>query len=535
MLLLLGLVGGGAGFLLPRMFSSAAETGPMMCTVALGDFLNEVTEQGNVESASNVEIRCEVKSEGNSGTQILRIADEGSYVKKGDFLVEFDSSARQKELITQQIACHNSQAEVIKAKMTLATAELAKREYENGTFIQTELTLLAKLAVADETKRRAEEFLRYREALERKGYILASHLAADQFALKKADNDYKAADTELMVLRDYTKAKMLGQLQSDIDTAKATLAAKEASDQLEQTKLADIEAQIAKCLVTAPSDGQVVYANVTDNRGNNQIIIEPGTQIREMQEVIRLPDPTRMQVLAKINESKILYVRKGMPVQIRVEAISDDEIPGIVEKVNEYPVASGFFTASIKEYEATIRILTIPPGLRPGLTAEVRIQSEYIPKARMVPVQSVFEHGRGRYFCVLRESDRYVAHQVQVGASNDQFVVVRGGLKESQQIVLHAAAYREKVDLPELPPEEAERGNGFSNGSNGSNGASGFPPNGGGPAGAAGAASDGSPGGSGRPPGGPAGPGGPPGERPGGAGNGGTRGEESGLRGGEKR
>lgn len=443
---------------LPRMSFSAAEEGPMMCSVTTGEFLHEVTEQGNVESASNVEIRCEVKSESSAGTQILRIVDEGTYVQPGDFLVEFDSSARQKELIQQQIACHNSEAEVIKAKMTLATAELAKREYENGTYVQEELTLKGALAVAKDNERRSIEFLAYSQALVDRGYIPETRLIADRFGVEKAESDRKAAEKALEVLQKYTQVKVLGQLQSDIDTAKATLAAKEASDQLEQTKLQDIETQIARCTVTAPSAGQVVYANVTDHRGNNQIIIEPGTQIREMQVVIRLPDPAKMQVVAKINESKISYVRKGMPARVRVEAIGDEELPGIVEKVNEYPAPSGWFTSNIKEYETTIRILANPPGLRPGLTAEVRIRSEHLHDAKLVPVQAVFEHGKGQYYCVMPEGDQFVAHQLQIGPSNNEFVVIRDGLEPAQQIVLHANAYRDKVNLPELPPELAGMG-----------------------------------------------------------------------------
>ena len=41
--------------------------------VTIGPFLNRVLEQGEVESSSSVEVRCEVRSRNSSGTNILEI------------------------------------------------------------------------------------------------------------------------------------------------------------------------------------------------------------------------------------------------------------------------------------------------------------------------------------------------------------------------------------------------------------------------------------------------------------------------------
>ena len=61
--------------------------------VERSDFEAFVTETGDVASASNREVRCEVQALGAAGTTILKIVDEGTYVEEGDFIVEFDSSA----------------------------------------------------------------------------------------------------------------------------------------------------------------------------------------------------------------------------------------------------------------------------------------------------------------------------------------------------------------------------------------------------------------------------------------------------------
>jgi hypothetical protein len=123
-----------------------------------------------------------------------------------------------------------------------------------------------------------------------------------------------------------------------------------------------------------------------------------------------------------------------------------------VEKVGEYPAPTSWFNSSVKEYETIVNILDPPSDLRPGLTAEVRIRVEFIPNVLQVPVQAVFQHGE-RCYCVFRDGHDYRAQKVKIGSTNDKFVVISEGLKEGDEVVMGAAAYRDKVDLPELPPE----------------------------------------------------------------------------------
>ncbi|MFH1268959.1 MAG: EF-hand domain-containing protein, partial [Planctomycetota bacterium] len=81
-----------AYFGLPKLSMSSEETGPMMHTVQRGTFLHDVTESGSVESANNVEIRCEVESHGG-GTMIIWIVPEGTYVEPAPDWQPFDPSA----------------------------------------------------------------------------------------------------------------------------------------------------------------------------------------------------------------------------------------------------------------------------------------------------------------------------------------------------------------------------------------------------------------------------------------------------------
>jgi len=436
----------------PGRASSDGADDPLYCVVERGDFLHEVTDRGTVESSSNVEVRCEVRSKGG-GTTILEIVPEGTYVQPGDVIARLDSSALEEEFVQQQIVCNASEAEVVTARNAYETALIAKQEYEQGTYVQQLQALEAEKVVAEENLRRARDYYEFSKRLAEKGYITRLQLEADEFAVRKAELELQNAETKLKVLKEFTRRKELIRLESEIKTAEARLRSAEASHKLDMEELNRLKTQIEKCTVRAPEAGQVVYANQEGYRGSREVIIEEGTQVYERQVIVRLPDPKRMQVKATISEGNISLIEVGMPARIRLDAFPDVELTGSVEKVNDYPEPTPWYASSIKEYETIVRIDDPPPTLRPGLTAEVKIQVERLTDVIRVPVQAVFEHG-GKYYCVGGTPGDWQLLPVKLGPSNDQFVVVQEGLQEGQRIVLNVAGVREELDLPELPPNQ---------------------------------------------------------------------------------
>jgi RND family efflux transporter MFP subunit len=445
--------GGGVWYWRPWEAKKESPTAILLQPVNRELFIYEVTEQGEVESSRNIDIVCEVQSKNSSGTTIIEIVPEGTPVKAGDVLARLDSSALEEQASQQQITCNTSEAAVIQAENALRTAQINKQEYLEGTFKQEEQIILSEMSVSEENLRRAEDYLRHSEKLAAKGYVTSLQLEADRFAVQKAKMDLETAKTKLNVLRNYTREKMLSQLDSEIKTAEANLKSQQNTHALDLDKLKHIQEQIAKCIIKAPADGQVVYANKTDRRGSSDVIIEAGAMVRERQVLIRLPDPKRMQVKAKINESRIDRVRPGQPATIRLDAFPDIELTGTVTRVDDYPLAGSWFTSSVKEYGTIVEIDAPPPGTRPGMTAEVKIRVEEAPDALQIPVQAVVERG-GRHFALLKNATGLEAREISIGSSNDKFVVVRSGLDAGQQVVVNPRKHLDEVALPSQPAVE---------------------------------------------------------------------------------
>jgi len=437
-----------AGLPLANLGWSTAEPEPLQCSVVRQPFVHEIPAKGELESAVNVEVRCEVRSQWDSWIRILEVVPEGTWVEPGDFLVRLDSSALETERQGQQIVCARATAELCRARAAFEAAQSARRTYLFGEYaLQRQEAELA-LLVARDRHRTAKAAVESSRVLAEKGYVTAPQLQADQFGLEQAQAELRLATARMEVLQDCTKARRLRELDNALGSSKARLAAAEFNGRLNEEKLAQIEEQIGKCVVRAPRAGQVVLAHL-HHEGHSHMI-EPGELTREGRVLVRLPDFRQMQVNAKIPEDRIALVRAGLPVSIRLTAFPQVELRGMVTRVSEYAEPQDWHD-SIKQYQTIIAIDDPPLDLWPGLTADLEIRVQRLESQLQVPLLAVLQEGP-RAYCVTVEEGRWETHEVHTGPNNGQMVVIRSGLAEGQRVMLNPAAHRDKLALSDLPP-----------------------------------------------------------------------------------
>lgn len=452
LIVLLALAGGGgyAWYTFGDFSSGGPSSEIITAKVTLGPFDHIVLEQGEVESSSNIDVNCEVKARGGSGTPILWVIDEGTYVKEGDKLVELDSSSLENELKTQRISVSSAEALVISSDATVRTAQIALQEYLEGTYLSERKTILSEIALAQQDLRKAELNLASAERLAAKGMIKGLQIEAEEFAVVNAKNMLEAAEARLKVLDELTKEKNKVQFESDIEAAKAKLKSDESVLSEEQDKLAEIEDQMSKCVMLSPAEGVVVYNNKFSSRGGAEFVVEEGASVRERQTIIKLPDPSKMQVKANVNESRITLIATGMAAKVKVGAVPGEMLARVI-RVNKYAEPGSWFSSSVKEYATYIEIINPPEAIRTGMTAEVRIFVEQLPEALQIPVHGVYEY-KGRHFCLRKVGeDGWETVEIEIGATNDKMVTIDSGLEEGDEVALNP---RQNLDLMELPAVE---------------------------------------------------------------------------------
>jgi HlyD family secretion protein len=407
-----------------------------------------VVEQGNLESTSNADVRCEVEGGriggssgggggGGPGTQIIWIYKEGEFVQQGEKIIELDPSGLKQQEIEQQIAYENARQLLITAKNTLEASTIAVDEYLHGTYPK-ELELVdAEITVAKENARRAEEYAKYSQKLYEKGFQTLLLLEADQFAVENAKLTLKAAETKRNALVEYTKKKMVADLESLRDSAAASMKAAEAKFSLEEHKLNQIRDQLAKCTINAPRDGMVIYASDRDRRGRSDSVeIKEGALVRLRQVIIQLPDLAHMQVKAKVHESVIERVKKGQKVNIRIDAVPNVVLHGLVQTINNQPEAGSWYSSNVKEYGVYISIDEALENLKPGMTAEAEILIDRLEDVIAIPVQAVVQKGE-KNFCYVARGAQVEERPIVLGDTNDMLIEIKDGLVTGDRVVLN--------------------------------------------------------------------------------------------------
>ncbi len=314
-LLVVGVVGLLAAAATALIRTIAPQNGQQVLTHAItrGDLVVSVIEEGTLESSSNKEIKCKVKG----GSTVLWVIESGTEVQSGDELVRLDRSTIEDNISTQTIAYQNALATYAQSKSDLSVAEISITEYLDGTFRSEQKTAQSNVAIAEENLRVARNVLEHSQKMFRKGYVSKLELDGNTYSVEHAKLELDVMKTQLEVLEKYTKPKMLEELRSTRDAAKAKLASDEAALDLEKSRLTREEQQLENTVIRAEAAGMVIYPSAAEWKREPDI--EEGAAVREDQVLLIMPDMNDMQVKVGIHEAKVDRVKPGTRARLELQ------------------------------------------------------------------------------------------------------------------------------------------------------------------------------------------------------------------------
>ena len=383
-----------------------------------------VTEKGSLESSKNQDVLCQVEG----STTIISIMAEGTRVKKGDLVCELDSASLRDQLTNQKIATQGAEAVVPERQADPGGRRDRGQGVRRGHLPAGQGHDPGRDQAGGVRPRPGRRPRRLGLADVREGYVSKAQKVSEELNFQKAKFTLEQSQSKLNVLENYTKAKTIKELKSEVEKALSDELAKKQTYQLERDKEAKLEKQIVNCKLFAPGDGIVVYANdPMRSFGSNAPQIEEGATVRERQKIFSLPDIAKMQVNAKVHESQIDKITTNMKARIRVDAFADQELSGTVLDVAPLPDPTSFFSSDIKVYTSHIRIDNPLPGLRPGMNAEVEILVDRKENVLSVPIQAILEY-QGKDHVAVKTPNGFERKVVEVGVNNEKFVEVTKGL-----------------------------------------------------------------------------------------------------------
>ncbi len=157
-----------------------------------------------------------------------------------------------------------------------------------------------------------------------------------------------------------------------------------------------------------------------------------GMRFRPGETLYQVADLARVWVIADIPEQDIGLVRNGAHAQLRITAYPDRAFDGVVTYV--YP------TLRTETRTVPVRLELANPGgvLKPGMFAQVALAAGGAGKVLAVPASAVIDSGVRRVAFVQTGEGRFEPREVKLGARSEDYVEVREGVKEGEQVVVSA-------------------------------------------------------------------------------------------------
>jgi len=435
--------------------------------VKRGDFTVSVIEGGTLAAVSEVIIRNEV--EGTA--RIISIVPEGSYVKKGDLLVELDSANAQDQVNQQQIAFEKAKfaveqaraqleiqrlatnSEYLAAKLKHELAVIDRDKYEQGQRLVNRIEARNKLVQAQAQLAVNLETYLNSTNLAARGYETKNKVDGDRLSVTNTLNSMVVASNSLWMLEQFDEKKQSAQYESDVLQAKqdldrvikqnerkmdqyeADLITQSNTLVLNEDKLERDKKNLTATKVYAPQDGLVVY-QMSESRFSSESLIEAGATVRNRQELIKLPDLSRMKVTVKVHESHINMIRPGLPAFVELDSMPDERFRGTVGKVAPLlGYQARFGNPNLKVYNTEVLLTDTLPNVKPGVSAKAEIIITTVANTLSVPIQAVTSY-RGKQSAYRLQGNKSEPVPVEVGLFNTKFIQITKGLDEGDRVLL---------------------------------------------------------------------------------------------------
>lgn len=216
--------------------------------------------------------------------------------------------------------------------------------------------------------------------------------------------------------------------QTNKNTAQAKIASSEKDINLYQAEIKRAESEVAllenqleDSLLKSPLNGQVVSIEKRE-----------GETISSAETIVKILPTVPFQVKVDIYEEDITKVKVSDPVRIKLIAFSNQEFEGKVVSIE--PAEK--IVNEVVYYEIIIDFDQEITGLKPGMTADVVIQTDHRQNVLTLPREALLEKDN-KFFVRFLKVNKLEEKEVNIGLEgNDGLVEIISGLNENEEVIL---------------------------------------------------------------------------------------------------
>lgn len=364
--------------------------------VMRGPFQIQIYSSGQLESENSTDIGIPEKMKDRSlriyELAITDLIEEGTLVDSGDYVATLDYKAVEEQLKAVQDEMEKTLTEFEDAKIDSNLTLSNQRDQ----IVNASLDMIEK-------KIEMEQSIYESPAIQ-----------------KKEKMDYEKAERKF----DQEKKSLLLKKQQQANNVSRRFINYRQLQEREK----GLQELFNSLVIYAPKAGILTYMKYPWGE-----IVTVGSRISSYRGTIaKIPDMTNLVSRTFINEVDISKIKKSQQVEVGIDAFPDKKLTG--EVVSLANVGQAMPNSDAKVFEVKIKIFDKDDDLKPSMTTSNVILGGNYADTLYIPSEAVFRNDSLQFVYVKAKGIK--KQIVSLGDQNENFVLVKEGLKEGDEICL---------------------------------------------------------------------------------------------------
>ncbi len=377
--------------------------------VKKGSFKSEVITSGEAQSTSLKQIKGpdNLRKFRLNNLKIQDLIPEGTIVKKGDYVGRLDPSSVNEQILDAEL------------NLESAISKYTQQQLDTTLSLKQERNAIKDLRFSmEETKLELKQSI----------YEPPATIKKLEINLEKSERDLKEKIENYKIKKRQANAKMV-----EVGTQVSKI----------RKKLNDLLKLLKSFTIYSDGNGMITYDKNWD--GTKKKV---GSSISPWNPTIAsLPDLTKMESKTYANEVDIRKIKEGLPVKVGFDAFPDVIMDGVVTDVAN--VGEKKRGSDIKVFQVMIKLNGYNENIRPGMTTSNKILTFERDDVLSIPLEAIFSKDSISY--VYKKSGfSILKNQVEIGDSNNNYVIVEKGLTAGDVVYLNKPKGYEKTQIAKL-------------------------------------------------------------------------------------
>lgn len=287
---------------------------------------------------------------------------------------------------------------------------------------------------------------------------LEANLQSAQANLKIRDAELKRIESEYRRIKELHEKKLVSDaeletMQTNYLSAKASYESAVAMINQSEAQLREVLEILYKTTIYSPLDG--IVTNLKVEVGERVL----GSNFTQGTELMTVSDLNNIEAVVEVDENDVVLVSLGDTAEVKVDAIKDKVIKGIVTQIGNSAITKGFGTQEeVVNFEVRIKLIELDDRLRPGMSCTADISTETVENVLAVPIQSVtarsdikdekkdedentnqIKNNNSKKepdeIVFIVENSTAKAVKVKTGISDDNYIEIKSGLNGGEEVV----------------------------------------------------------------------------------------------------